>query len=270
MLQITTQQLKDFQTCGRLYDYRYNQQLPETIGSRILNTTKFENTIRGMVHYFFHKKQAGITPSYSSLLNRWEKLWFPKDSSSYDIIYEQHETLHGNAASLTSKAANVLLELIDNFGEKKIIPMGIDEDCIAPINSSIGIKDKFDLIYYKDGKIHILKWMFNYKLKHQYTYVLDFAVMNMGFINKFGNKIDQAKFGYFDLLNQKSGFNEVYVEEADIEAVKYWCESLLEETIFPSRRGLTSYCKVCPFDKPCSKWTSWNKKEKTNGKKRKK
>lgn len=270
MIQITTQQLKDFQTCGRLYDFRHLQNTPETIGARALNSIKFENTLKSIVHYFFYKKQAGITPSYSSLLNRWEKLWFPKDTSTHDIVYEQHETLYGNTASLTSKAASVLLDLISNFGESDLIPMGIDEDFIAPVTSQVAIKDKFDLIFYKDNQIYVLKWMFNYKLKYEHTYVVDFSIMNIGYENKFGSKINQTKFGYFDLLNQKSDFNEFKVEAGDLEAVKYWCDSLVEEKIFPSRRGLTSYCKVCPYDKPCSKWTAWNKKEALNAKKRKK
>lgn len=262
MLQITTQELKDFQTCARLYDYRHNQKLPETIGGRSLNTTRFENTIRSIVHYFFYKKQSGITPSYSSLLNRWEKLWFPKNSSSYDIVYEQHETLHGNAASLTSKAAGVLLDLVENFGDLDIIPIGIAEEFIAPVNANVAIKDSFDLIYYKNKKIHVIKWLFNYRLKNQHLYVLDFSIINIGFQNKFGDKVENAKFGYSDLLSQKSTFNEFKVEKADIDAVKYWCDSLFEEKVYPSRRGLTSYCKSCPFDKPCSKWTSWKAKEK--------
>jgi hypothetical protein len=270
MIQITTQQLKDFQTCARLYDYRYNQKLSETIGIRTLNSTRFENTIKGIAHYFFYKKQAGITPSYASLLNRWEKLWFPKGASSQDIIYEQHETLYGNASSLTTKAAAVLLGLFQTFGEMDIIPIGIDEEFIAPINTNISIKDRFDLIYYKDGNIHVLKWMFNYKLKYQHTYALDFSVMQIGINNKFGSKVKNVKLGYFDLMDQKSSFNQFSIEKADTDAIGYWCDSLLEEKVFPSRRGLTSYCKSCPFDKPCSKWTSWNKKEKTNAKKRKK
>lgn len=259
MIQITTQQLKDFQTCGRLYDYRYNQNLPATIGSRSLNNIKFENTITSIVHYFFYKKQGGVTPSYASLLNRWEKLWFPKGFSSHDIIYEQHESAYGNQASLTSRAAGVLLNLIENFGDTEIIPIGIDEEFIAPVSNNLAIKDKFDLIYYKNNRIYVLKWMLNYKLKQEHSYVVDFAVAKMGLVNKFGSKAENIRLGYLDLLNQKSNFNEFTVEKADIEAVKYWCLSLLEEKTFPSRRGLTSYCKVCPFDKPCSKWTAWNK-----------
>ncbi len=267
MLHITTQQLKDFQTCERLYDFRHREKLSETIGSRQLQSAKFESTLKSIVHYFFYKKQAGITPSYASLLNRWEKLWFPKETSSYDVIYEQHETLYGNTASLTSRAAAVLLDLIENFGEQDIIPIGIDEEYVTPVTDEIAIKDKFDLIYSKDKKIYVVKWVFNHKLKYEDSYIFDFAVMNMGFTNKFHDKKNVTTFGYIDLMNQKTDFVEFSVENADIEALKYWCESLYEEKIFPSRRGLTSYCKSCPFDKPCSKWVAWEKKEQKNVKK---
>jgi hypothetical protein len=267
MLHITLQQLKDFQTCERLYDFRHIEKMPETIGGRQLLSLKFESTLKSIVHYFFYKKQAGVTPSYASLLNRWEKLWFPKDSSSFDIIYEQHETLYGNTASLTSKAAAVLLELIENFGEQDIIPIGIDEEYIVPITQNVAIKDKFDLIYLKNKKIYVIKWVFNFKLKDKNSYVFDFSVMNAAFTNKFPDKKDKTIFGYFDLMNQKSDFVQFTTEIEDLDALKYWCDSLYEEKIFPSRRGLTSYCKSCPFDKPCLKWVAWKKKEKINVKK---
>lgn len=267
MLQLNISQLKDFQTCERLYDFRHVQKMPETIGNRQLLSSKFESTIKSIVHYFFYKKQAGITPSYASLLNRWEKLWFPKEASAFDIIYEQHETLYGNGASLTTKAAAVLLELIENFGAQDIIPIGIDEEFIAPITTMVAIKDKFDLIYSQNGKIYVVKWLFNHKLKYEDTYIVDFSVMNIGYMNRFPDKIHKTKFGYFDLLNQKPEFTEFTIEQEDIEALKYWCQSLSEETVFPSRRGLTAYCKACPYDKPCSKWVAWSKKEQINVKK---
>ncbi len=109
--------------------------------------------------------------------------------------------------------------------------------------------------------------MFNHKLKYEDSYIFDFAVMNVGFMNKFCDKKNITSFGYVDLMNQKSDFIEFSVENADIEALKYWCNSLYEEKTFPSRRGLTSYCKSCPFDKPCSKWVAWEKKEQKNVKK---
>jgi hypothetical protein len=264
MIHITIPQLKDFQTCERLYDYRHIQKLPETTGSRQLYSIKFENTLKSIVHYFFYKKQSGITPSYSSLLNRWEKLWFPKGSSTYEIIHEQHETAYGNMASLTTKAASVLLGLMENFSDQDIIPIAIDEEYICPITDDTAIKDKFDLIFYKNNSVYIVKWILNSKNKYEDTYVVDFTSMHVGFKNKFPDKMNIAKIGYYDLLNSKSNFNEFRVETADIEALKYWCESLRQESVFPHRRGLTSYCRSCPFDKPCSKWTFLTKKEERN------
>ena len=265
MIQIETQQLKDFQTCERLYDFRHLQKLPETIGERKLNSFKFETTIKAIVNHFFYQKQNGRTPSYASLLHKWEKLWFPKDTTPYDIVHEQHESLYGNMASLTSKAAAVLLEVVENFSDPDIIPMGIGLEYTAPVTPNIGVNDMFDLVYKKNGKVYVVKWVFNHKLKFENSYVIDFALMHVGYFNKFGDRIKDTKFGYFDLMNQKSGFNEVVVQKADIEALKYWCDSLHDEKIFPSRRGLTAYCKVCPYDKPCSKWVLWAKKEKDNG-----
>ena len=89
---ISVNSIKDFQMCERLYDYRHKQNIPEKIYARDIHTEKFESTIRGIMCFFFFKKQGGIIPSYASLLNRWEKNWFPKNTNSYDIVTEQHET----------------------------------------------------------------------------------------------------------------------------------------------------------------------------------
>jgi hypothetical protein len=109
---LTIESIKDYETCALLYNYRHQEKLAETIPSRELFSLKFENTIKSVINFFFYKKQAGVTPSYSSLLNRWEKLWFPKDTTAYDLIHEQHESFYGNTSSLTSKAAAALLDFI--------------------------------------------------------------------------------------------------------------------------------------------------------------
>ena len=81
MKELTIEAIKDYQTCALLYSYRHDQKLPETIMSRDLITARFENTLKSVINYFFYKKQGGIVPSYASLLNRWEKLWFSKDAT---------------------------------------------------------------------------------------------------------------------------------------------------------------------------------------------
>ncbi len=52
-------------------------------------------------------------------------------------------------------------------------------------------------------------------------------------------------------------FIEYQITEEDIDSLEYWCDTIVEKEIFVPRRGLTSYCKKCPFDTPCLKWVGW-------------
>lgn len=258
MLDLTIDSIKDFQTCERLYDYRHLEKLPEKIYSRDIYTLRFQNTIKSIIFYFWYKKQAAMTPSYASLLNRWEKLWFPKDMNSYDVITEQHESAYGNIASLTSKAAGVLLNFYELYSDINMIPVGIDENYICTFDKKIKIEDKIDLIYRLDNTNYVVKFLFNFRNKNSYLYQIDFAFMYKAFKNKHPDKINSTKFGYVDLLSSDLSFKEYKTSSEDIESLQYWSESISEKEIFVPRRGLIPYCKTCPFDKPCSKWNGWN------------
>lgn len=256
---ITPDSLKDFQTCALLYQYRHIDKLPETIGGRDLLSSRFENTIKEIIYYFFYKKQGGFTPSYDSLLNRWQKLWFSEDVSSYDIMTEQHESAYGNNASLTTKAAAALLSFYENFSNQDYIPIAINEEFIVPITPKVKIKDRFDIILAKDKKYFIIKILFNYKNSHQHMYQSNFAAIRTAFLFKHSERINNARFGYIDLLLPKVQFTEFDTGKEDIESLKFWSEELIGTSFFPPRRGLTWYCKKCPFDTPCSKWSKWDK-----------
>ena len=257
MLSLTVNGIKDFQICERLYDYRYQEQLPETIYSRDLYSLKFENSIKNIIHFFWFKKQAGITPSYASLLNRWEKIWFPKDTNHYDIITEKHESAYGNTASLTTQAAAVLLKFHEIYSQIDLIPISIFDEYVTPISNNIRIEDRFDVIYRKDNENYVVKLMFNYKNSHHYMYQIDFAAMYLAFKNLHPARVKQTKFGYIDLLSNDLSFNEYTIGQQDIDSIEYWCDMIYSKDVFVPRRGLTQYCKKCPFDTPCSKWNGW-------------
>src|SRR3954469_24970284 len=114
MILVSSKSILDYQTCARLYDYRHNDQLYEITPKRELLADRFENTLKRVLSFFFYKRQGGITPSYSALLSRWERLWFPKDMSSYDLVIEQHESAYGNMASYSNEAAAALLQFYDD------------------------------------------------------------------------------------------------------------------------------------------------------------
>lgn len=255
MIQVTNKSIKDYQTCSLLYNYRHVKDMPETIGGRDILSERFENILKDIVYFFFYKKQGGYTPSYSSLLNRWEKMWFSKDVSAYDIMTEQHESAYGNNASLTSKAANVLLNFHETFSNTESIPVAINEEYIYPITKNVKIKDKFDVILYFENRFYVIKIVFNYKTSHQYMYQIDFSSAYGAFAHRYPSKIGKAEVGYCDLLSQKVVFNQYDVSTEDLETLKFWCDEISENKIYAPRRGLTWYCKQCPYDKPCSKWT---------------
>jgi hypothetical protein len=261
MKQLKVESIKDFQTCALLYDYRYEQKLNETILSRDMFTLKFENTIKSVINFFFYKKQGGFTPSYASLLNRWEKIWYPKDMTAYDLIHEQHESFYGNNSSLTSRAASTLLNFYNIYSQDDSIPISIDQPFTIPLGDSTKVDGSFDLILAKDNQYYVYKWVFNFRSSHVDTYQIDFSVLHEAFKHKFGAKINQAHFGYYDLLASNQKFTDFQVDKEDSNSLKYWANTINETENFVPRRGQTIYCKKCPFDTPCSKWKAWDGKE---------
>jgi len=260
---INTQSVKDYQTCALLYKYRHEDNLSEKIQARDFISERFENTIKEIIYYFFYKKQGGYAPSYASLLNRWEKLWFSSDVSDYDIITEKHESAYGNNASLTTKAAALLLSFHKNFSHQDYIPISINDECVVPLGKRVKIKYLFDVILAKNKKYYVIKFLFNYKDSHQNMYEVDFAAMKHAYSFKNPTKVQQTKFGYIDFAQPKISFEEFQIQEEDIMALEFWADQIVDEQSFVPRRGLTWYCKKCPFDKPCSKWKEWKNVKKT-------
>lgn len=254
MLKLAVDSIKDFQTCERLYDYRHKEQMPEKIYSRDIYSIKFESTIKNIIHYFWFKKQAGISPSYSSLLNRWEKLWFPKNTSSYDIAMEQHESVYGNLASLTTKATSILLKFHETYSDLDLIPISISDTYVAAVNKNVKIEDRIDLVYRKNSNNYVIKFIFGFKNNSTHMYQVDFSCMYLAFRSKHPSKIHETKFGYIDLLSNNLNFFEYEVTSEDLDSLEYWCDTIYGKEIYVPRRGLTPYCKKCPFDDPCSKW----------------
>lgn len=257
MLELSIEAIKDFQTCERLYDFRYRDKLPEKIYSRDIYTNKFESTIKNIIYFFWFKKQAGISPSYASLLNRWEKLWFPKNMDHYDIMTEQHESMYGNVANLTTKAAAILLNFHETYSDVDMIPLAISEEFVAVSNKQVKIIDKFDLIIRKDNRNYVIKLLFNYKTNHRHMYQVDFSTMYSAFKLRHPSRVNETHFGYIDLMSNNLEFIEYEISSEDLDSLEYWCDTICQKEIFVPRRGLTAYCKKCPYDTPCSKWIGW-------------
>jgi len=254
MSTITVEAIKDFQICERLFDYRHIQKMSEKMYSREINSDKFEKTIKNIICFFMFKKQSGSLPSYAAILNRWEKMWFPKDTNSYDIITEQHETVYGNMSSLTTKAANSLLLFYSHYSKVDFIPISISEEYYISTKKGISIKDSFDVIVYFNKTFYVIKILFNYKNSKKDIYKTDFACLKKGFESRHPDKSHLTKYGFIDMMSQNIGFQEYLLSQDDIMVFDDWCDKIDATEIFMNKRGLIPYCKKCPFDDPCSKW----------------
>ena len=257
LLTLSVDSIKDFQTCARLYDYRHAQGLRESIGKRELMAIRFENTLKKVVSFFFYKKQGGTIPSYAALLNRWERLWFPKEMTAYDLAVEQHESAYGNLSSYSNDAAAALLKFYEDFTNDPSIPILIDEEFVLPLKREVRLSGSLDLVLRKDGGYQVIKWSAKSRRPSMGSLVLDFAAQKAAFDYRNHERRISAEYGLYDLASAKPGFVPFEVGQEDINALMFWANEAFEEEVYPSRRGLTHYCKSCPFDKMCSTWKEW-------------
>jgi hypothetical protein len=249
--------IKDFQICARLYDYRHNEKMYERIERRDLMAQRFENTLKKIVSFFFYKKQGGTIPSYSALLNRWERLWFPKDMTGYDLTIEKLEPNHHNLASYGKEAAIALMKFYEDFAEDPGLPFLIDEKFEVPITRDIRINGYFDLVLrYKDSH-RVLLWSAKMRRPSISSVMVDFTIMKMAYEYRNQGKSVPTEYGMYDLTSAKPGFVPIEAKKEDENALKYWAVEAFNTEIFAPRRGLTYYCKTCPFDSPCSEWQEW-------------
>lgn len=257
IITITPDALADFQTCARLYDYRYRDDLYEAIPSRELMGQRFENTLKRVLSFFFYKKQGGITPSYSALLNRWERLWFPKDTSSYDLAVEQHDLAYGNLASFSNEAALALLKFYEDFGvDDPADPVMIDESFVVPIlDHDVRLAGSFDLCLRnaKTKEYKVINWSAGRQRPSASRIAIDFSVLKFAFEYR-NEQARDVTYALYDLTNAKDSFIPIEILSDDIDTLLFWVQEIKDERVFPSRRGFTTYCKSCPFDSVCAKW----------------
>lgn len=264
MYSLTAETIKDYQTCPRLFDYRHQEHLYEPVDMRQAAVDRFEDTMKHVVTFFFYKKQGGNVPSYSALLNRWERLWFPKGTSAEDIMSEQHSGFYKNNASYTTEASAALLNFYETFSEDEGEPFLIDEKFVVPFTKEIKLEGSFDLVLrYRPKKTFIMfKWSARGKKPAISNLEIDFSVLKYAFDYKTESMDNYTKlYGLYDLTSSNPGFEQVLSTKADQSALKFWANSIIEDKVYPPRRGLTPYCKSCPFDKHCTDWNGWDGKK---------
>ena len=257
MLTLSADSIKDYQVCSFYFNEKYIQEANDATYSREQLAERFEVTLRRIVSFFFYKRQGGIIPSYNALLNRWEKLWFPKNVTAYDISTERHESAHGNLASYSNAAAAALLRFYEDFIDYKADPIIIDENFLIPIGDNLRLEGTFDLVLKKANSFQVIKWSTKTKRPPLDSFTYDFAGLKAAY--DYRNKSGRApEFLMYDLGSTNPGGVVMHPSTSDVKALIYWANRAKEAhdaELYVPRRGFTTYCRNCPFDRACKKFS---------------
>lgn len=257
MLTLSADSIRDYQVCSFYYNQKYVLETDDASYAREQLAEKFETTLKRVVSFFFYKRQGGIVPSYNALLNRWEKLWFPKNTTAYDIATERHESAHGNLASYSNTAAAALLQFYEDFIDYPGDPVMIDEKFLVPLNKTIRLEGTFDLMLRKKRNFQVIRWSTKTKRPAADSFTYDFAAQRIAYEYRNNNKFP-PEYLMYDLGSTHPGGVPIEPTREDVNALLYWAEEVsnsVNEDVYVPRRGFTTYCRGCPFDKPCSNFS---------------
>lgn len=253
--------IRDFQVCELYYRFRHEEERHIPIHSRSIMADKFENTLKKVASFFFYKKQADIVPSYTAILNRWEKLWFPRDMTAYDMAVEQHDAVHANMATFSNTAAASLEAFHDEFAKDISDALMIDEHYLIPLHFGTRLSGSIDLVLRKNNHFRVIKWFGRNRRPGTDTLNLDMAAMKFAFEHRNDKKIPgTVEYLCYDLTSARGDYLDIeQPTRADVDALLYWASEIKDREIYVPRRGFTSYCKGCPFDEPCAEFDGWPK-----------
>ena len=250
---LTVEGIKDFQVCSLFYDYRHQRGEIEAINNRELMAQRFRNVLLRIVTFYFYKKQSGLTPSYNAILNKWERYWFPKEMDAYDIAVEQHTVSHGNLTQYSNIAAVGLLKMYEDFDDKTIEPLLISEPFSVPLASDIVLEGTFDLVFRHAGHHTVVKFSTSKRRPTEANLQMDMAALRIAWEYRNGPS-KPARYYLYDLASARPGLLNMDPDDEVVDNLKFWARMIRDSDIFFPRRGLTTYCKGCPFDAQCSKW----------------
>ncbi len=259
MLELNADKIKTYQTCSLLYKYRYLEEQYEPVATGPLVRTRFENILKRVLTFYFYQKQDSNQPSLKSMLNRFQKLWFGEGYTPDDIFTEQTNPAFKAKTDKIYLAANTIdyfIKFYEDFDSGSAIPMLIREDFSVPLTKDIKVCGIFDLVL-KDGSDYsVIKWRANSSMPlRSAEYFIDFAILDHAFRYRMEGKEYNVKYYIYDFTSVSSGLNLVEVDPEDKNTLTYWANTVQEDEVHAPRRGLTTHCRGCHFDSPCSKYS---------------
>ncbi len=252
MITITSEEMKDYRLCPRLYAFRKADELAGVHKKADVLRQRYENTLLKVFGYFFYKQQSGIIVSYGSLLKRWDKLWFGKTASISDIISAENPVKSPSVTNYAAMASTVLRQFWDDYANDERDPFIIGEPYAFQLSADIRIGGEFDVVLRnaRTKQIDVIKWDFKDNNASRVPSDLDLPLFKMAFDNRYGH----GHHANFYKVRLPGKTEEVTITEEDIYEVEYLAYDMAEAVVNIPRRHKNSFCSMCPYQTPCSKW----------------
>lgn len=254
-MNITPEQVRDYEACPRFYDYAYGESGKIKLNQRQKLSAEFMETMKRVANYYFYKRQAFNDPTLKSLYNRWQKDWFG-DTTAADIATMKNSIQQRSKTSFSTRAVEVIKYLFEDFQDvsgDKIF--WLNESYIVPILDKQAILEgTVDLVIRQKEKdrYHIFKWSNSVEPTQFWQY--DLAAAEYAFRHRYNLKDAETKHYLWNFYGAKIGRQPVELETKDFDLFGYNADKLVEDKLFVPRYGYSTYCKSCPYSSKCVKW----------------
>jgi hypothetical protein len=264
-MNITPEQVRDYEACPRFYDYSYGEEgAGVKLSKRQQLSAEFMDTIKRVANYYFYKKQAYNDPTLKSLYNRWQKDWFG-DTTVSDIAKMQNSVQQRSRTSFSSRAVEIIKDLFEDFSDVTGDQVfWLNESYIVPILDQKAILEgTVDLVIRQKDKnrFHIFKWANSNESTQSWQYEL--AAAEYAFRYRYSSKEMDTRHYLWHLYGPRTGRQQIELEKKDFDLFGYNADKLVNDKLFVPRYGYSTYCKSCPYTSKCVKW-QMPREEKTN------
>lgn len=262
LINVTIDSLRDFEACTLFYRYAHLDEIPLRESQVKKTQQAFRDTLISVVNFFFFKKLQWQEPSYKVLENKWEKKWV-KDLSVEDVVTATTSATNAYVtdAYYTTKATAALREFHRYFADRPNLEVVlIDEPFKVALTKEVALNGTLDLVLREkrpDGKFkyHIYTWSVNMANKSSDYWATHFTSLDYAFRyrNKFDPSLDVSYY-LWDFTDPTPGVRKFLIEVKDHALLKRWAKDLAQNDQYYPIRGLSSYCRKCPYDKQCRAW----------------
>jgi hypothetical protein len=247
VLEVSAEQIRDFQLCRFLYKSRHIEKLQEKkLPARDQLVYEFEDAVSRVISYFYFETMANQVPSFNILMYKWRHT-FLNGLTAEDIARGQDDP-ERNRNYFTTEGMKILSAFHERNHKN---PGRVIMLYSIPLSDGIIASGIINLVIEKDGKVlmphYTTKTMSHFQ---KGTIGSNKAILDTIAYRYKTNKIED--YIQFSLLKKIKDEKNV-VTDLDIRQIKELADEMSVAKLFPASVGCY-WCSSCQFSSQCSAW----------------